>query len=215
MRRSRASIIVGVFLVLMGLLLLLENLGVLVGGWQLVLALLFAAGGLGFLWVFFGNRAEWWPVIPGMVLLGLAGVIGLETLAPEASGGWTGGLFLGWIALAFIVVYLNRRENWWAIIPGGVITTVAVTAVLSETLGEAAVGGIFFLGLGLTFALLYLVPTPEGRMRWALVPAGVLAVMGALVLAAATDVLGYIWPLALLAAGGYILFRTLTGQRAS
>jgi len=38
---------------------------------------------------------------------------------------------------------------------------------------------VLFLGLGLTFGLLLLVPTEEGRMRWPAVPALVLLLIGA------------------------------------
>ena len=44
-------------------------------------------------------------------------------------------------------------------------------------------------------------------MKWPLIPAGVLLVMGLLMAVAVTELLNYLWPAALILAGGYLLFR--------
>jgi len=90
---------------------------------------------------------------------------------PETLGGV---LFLAAIGLAFWVIYFTKRELWWAVIPGGAMFTLALVAGLESVFEGAEMGGVFFLGLGLTFVLLYFVPTPQGRMKWALIPAAVL-----------------------------------------
>jgi hypothetical protein len=71
------------------------------------------------------------------------------------------------------------------------------------------VGGIFLTGLGLTFALVALVPTPGGRMWWAWIPAGALVAVGLIMTAAAGSIFQYIWPLALIIGGGALIFYTL------
>ena len=110
--------------------------------------------------------------------------------------------------MGFLLVYLRNRQAWWAIIPCGVMITLAlVTGLESES--ELGVGGVFFLGLALTFLVVYLVPNPEGRMTWALIPAAVLGIMGFLILAAAVQLIGFLWPLALVVVGAYLLFRAL------
>ena len=76
------------------------------------------------------------------------------------------------------VVYFTDRERWWAIIPGGVFVTLGVVSTLDELL-SIDTGGIFFLGLGITFLLVALLPGPA-RMTWAYIPAVVLIVMGLL-----------------------------------
>jgi hypothetical protein len=63
------------------------------------------------------------------------------------------------------------------------------------------------MGLGLTFGLLAILPTPQGRMKWALIPAGVLMVMGLLITASAADLLQFIGPVVLILVGLYLLFR--------
>ncbi|MGI6207120.1 MAG: hypothetical protein ACOYEW_02805 [Anaerolineae bacterium] len=208
MRRVNSAAIIGIFLVLLGVLLLLESLGALPGGWEVALAAVFLLGGLGFLWAFATDREWWWASIPGMALVGIGLLIGYGALAPEEPGGVAAGLFLGSLGVGFLLVYLRNRQAWWAIIPCGVMITLAlVTGLESES--ELGVGGVFFLGLALTFLVVYLVPNPEGRMTWALIPAAVLGIMGFLILAAAVQLIGFLWPLALVVVGAYLLFRAL------
>lgn len=211
MRRVEVRIVGGILLIAAGALFLLQNLGVLVIGAYLW-PFLFGAGGLVFLYVFLTNRDNWWAIIPGFVLLSLAALIALEQFAPEAEETWGGALFLGGIGLAFWVVYFTKREHWWAVIPGGVLLTLALVTGLSSVFKGIEIGGVFFLGLGLTFGLLSLLPTPEGRMKWALIPAGVLLVMGLVITAAATAIFNYLWPAALILAGLALLLRRAKGE---
>ena len=122
----------------------------------------------------------------------------------------SGGLFLGMIGLSFLVIYLIRRDFWWAVIPGGVLATLAVVALTSSSIDEGtASGGLFFLGLAATFLVVYFLPTPEGRMQWALWPAGILGLIGMVVLAGAGGVASYIFPLFLVGVGGFMIFRAM------
>lgn len=213
MKRSNSAPMIGVFLILLGLLLLLENLGVLRGGAELAVAAAFALGGVAFLWGYFGQSEWWWSAIPGMALIGIGLLIGYTSIVPEDNGGLAAGLFLGSLAVGFLLVYLRTQEQWWALIPAGVLLTLAVITGIESVIDDAAIGGVFFLGLALTFAVVYLAPTPEGRMSWALIPASILAVIGAVVLAGSAGLLSYIWPLALMVAGLALLLRAL--QRGS
>ncbi len=206
MKKFDIRIIGGILLVAAGILLLLQELDIIPIG-DLIWPILFGAGGLVFLYVFLTNRAQWWALIPGCTLLGLAGLMAWEKLAPQSAGPWGATFFLGGIGLSFLLIYLNDREFWWAIIPAGTLFTVALVAGLSSVLEGVAVGGVLFLGLALTFAALYLVRTPEGRMKWALIPAAILLVIGLGVLAFSESLLKYLWPLALIVAGAYILIR--------
>ena len=58
-----------------------------------------------------------------------------------------------------------------------------------------------------TFALVYYLPLPAGNTSWALIPAGILAVIGAMLLASATAWANLVWPILLIAAGVFILLR--------
>jgi len=207
MKRLDVRAIGGILLIIVGILLLLQNLGVFEVVVALVWALIFATGGAIFLYMFLTNRRHWWAVIPGFALLSLAALIALDQLLPDVGDVLGGALFLGGIGLAFWVIYFIKREYWWAVIPGGVMFTLALIAGLSSVYEGPAMGGVFFLGLGLTLGLLYFVPTPLGRMKWALIPAAVLVAMGVLTTAAATGGLAYLGGAVLILVGLYLLLR--------
>lgn len=207
MKSGRAYLGVGALLIVLGLLFLLQNLGLFGGLQNIIWLVLFGAGGLAFLWVFFSNREQWWAIIPAFTLLGLALLLGFG----ERLGAWGGAFFLGAIGLSFWAIYLLHREHWWAIIPGGALVTLALVAGLSDVMPDQgmAIGGILFLGFALTFLLVYLTPTATGRMKWALIPAGILAVMGVLMLLSLGGLVNYVAPLALILAGGFLVARVL------
>jgi hypothetical protein len=214
MGRFEVRVVGGILLIAAGILFLLQNLGILGGGLALLWALLFGTGGAVFLYVFLTDHAAWWwAVIPGFALLSIGAIIALDRLAPRIGGNWGGVLVLGSIALAFWVIYLTNRENWWAVIPGGVLLTTALITGLSSAFEGIETGGVFLMGLGLTFGLLSLIRTPEGRMKWALIPAAVLLIIGMLVTAATVSLLAYLWPVALILVGLYVIARVLLPRR--
>jgi hypothetical protein len=209
MQNPKVSVGIAIVLILAGIVFLLGNFGVLGPLGALVWGVLFAAAGLVFLWVFASNPERWWAIIPGFTLLGLAAQVAFS----EVLGPLGGTLFLGAIGLSFWVIYLFRRELWWAVIPGGVLITLAIVAGIGEVVPGEATGGIFFLGMAATFLLVYLLPNPEKRMTWALIPAGVLGLMGVLLLAFTQSMVRIIGPLALIVAGGVLVARALTARR--
>ncbi len=202
----------GVLLLAAGILALLQNFNVLPGALNLLWTVLMGGAGLFFLYVYVADRANWWALIPGIILLDLAVVVALSLTRLALLEAWAGPLVLGGIGLSFWAVYLARREHWWAIIPGGVLFTLAAVAgidtVFQRMERRVDTGGVFFVGLGLTFALVGLLPTPRGRMRWAFIPALVLVIMGLFIFAAAEQLLNYLWPVALILFGLYLVFRT-------
>lgn len=207
MDRPGIRIVLSLLLIITGVVFLLDSLELVEIG-ALLWAAVFLVGGLVFLLVFVLDREEWWALIPGFVLLSLGVLVGASELLPGLEGGWMGAFFLGGLGLAFLAVFLARRDFWWAIIPGGALLTLALVAGLADTLAGELVGGILFLGLALTFGVLSLVPTPEGRMKWALIPAAILLVLALIVFASTGSALfTYLWPAALILAGLYLLIR--------
>jgi hypothetical protein len=206
MNRVDGRIWWGVLLILGGILFLLQNLGLLIFGDFWVWAVLMGAGGLGFLYVVYRNQHNWWAVIPGLILVYLALLVVLDRLLPAFSNDFGGPLFLATIGAAFFIVYALKPLNWWAIIPGGVMLTLAVVAGTDRFLPGMESGGIFFLGLGITFLVLSLISTPFGKMRWPLIPGGILFLMGVLLSISATGFLNVLWPIALIVVGVYLFF---------
>lgn len=203
----QSRVVWGSLLILAGVALLLQNLfNFEFGAWFWGAAL--ALAGLFFLTVYGSDRQHWWALIPGLTLLGVSATILVGTFLPNA-GNLAGSLVLFGIAASFWSIYLFHREHWWALIPGGVLLSVALLVLLEELLpGESSVG-VMFLGFAATFTLLALVPTAEGRMTWAWIPAGIMGVMGIFFMASAVNLIGYIWPLVLIGAGLFFILRTL------
>lgn len=212
MKRSSAELILGLFLVLGGGLFLLQNLNVIpISDIFWGFAFLFA--GLVFLYVYLANRAHWWALIPGFTLLGIGGTVAAAEFAPAVGQVAGGALVLGGIALGFWTIYLTDIDRWWAVIPAGVLTTLAAVS-LTDVLGATFDGGsIFFLGLGVTFLLLWILPTRDRRMTWALIPAIVLLAMGLLLSAAAASLINYVVPALFILIGAFFLLRTF-GSRS-
>lgn len=210
LKRLDPRLIGGTLLVVGGILFLLQNLGYFPGG-SLFWGAAFGVGAAAFLWTFITDRTQWWALIPGCALLGLAVVILLSVVAPSLED-LGGTLFLGLIGLSFWVIYLTNRQYWWAVIPGGVLVTLATVAGIDNVFKEAPdalSGGVFFAGLGLTFVLLGFLPTPQGQLRWAFIPGGILLVMGLLVSLTAASLINYVWPIALIVAGLALVWRTI------
>ncbi len=189
MKSAQTSIIAGIVLIAVGVLLLLDLRGVIESA-AYIPALIFAAAGVVFVSLFIRSRENWWAAIPGSVFLGLAAVI----TATQLTGGGAGAalLFL-FMAAGFAAVYLRERANWWALIPSGVMLTLAVIVALPQELQGTTVAAVLFLGLAATFGLLSVVPVRTsdhtGRMKWPLIPAAVLAVLGAIFSLQATTAL--------------------------
>jgi hypothetical protein len=131
-----------------------------------------------------------------------------------ASGGETaayyGSVFLFAVALPFFVIYFRSAENWWAIIPAGVMTTLSIIAALAiaglirnENQGGYANAFLMF-GLAVTFAVVWL----RNAKAWAKVVTIVLAALAvaSVFFASYTEIF---WPVAIILAGGYLLFTAM------
>ena len=211
MKRSRTPALWGILLVIVGVLILVQNLGYWGDLDGLVWAGAFALSGLIFVGMFLGNTENWWAIIPGFSLLGIGMLIGLEELFPSLNGDWSGAIFLGMVALAFWVILLRVREAWWAVIPAGVLTTLTAIVALDNMSSGDVTAGILFLGMGLTFVLVALLRGGSER-RWALIPAAIMLLMSGIFMTNAVGLLGYVWPLVLVAAGAGFVFRSFISE---
>ena len=193
----------GLVLIALGTLLLLSNFQIITLDWKLIMGPLFAIGGLLFLAVYLYERRNWWALFPAMVMLAIGANTLLGHLVPDISENITFAIFIGTIGLAFWLVYLTNNKHWWAIIPGGVLWSIAAASlILSNLLHNQS---IFFLGLAFTFFLVYILPKPTGKMTWALFPAAVLGVLGLFSVLDTTDWIRFVGPVAMLIGGAVLL----------
>lgn len=199
MKRIDWRVILGSVLILAGVATLLEKVGLIPPDVDLFWGVLGSVAGIAFLYTLFSNpRANWWAAFPAFVLLGM----GMAALLPESLDGL---VFLGGVGLSFWVVYGLDRQRWWAILPGGVLITLAVVAALSDLLGGVDTGGIFFLGLGLTFLL---VAVLAGH-SWAYIPSAVLILFAVALGLQFGNLLDYFWIGVLFLSGLVLIFFAL------
>jgi len=197
----------GLLLILAGVLFLLNSIGTItIGEYQW--AILLGIGGLAFLSVFISDRNHWWALFPAFGLLIGGSIVYLENTYLTIPGDIAGAIALGGIGLAFLLIFLTKFSNWWALIPAGVLFSLTAVFLLG-----AESSGVFLVGLGLTFGVIGFVPTEQGRMRWAFIPAVILIIIGLVMLIASFDLFALLWPLGLIAAGLLIIYYVIRGRR--
>ncbi|NIS80567.1 MAG: hypothetical protein GTO14_10270 [Anaerolineales bacterium] len=215
MKKVPVNAIFGLLVITAGVLFLLQNLGVLRAVGTIFWTVAFGVAGAMFLYLYYRERRDWWWLIPGFSLLGLATLLLFDALAPQLGDVLGAPIFLGAVGVSFGLVYLQRRDFWWAVIPGGVMLTLAVFVALESLFAGTDLVGVFFLGLAGTFVLVGILPTSEGRLWWAFIPAGVLGLMGMIFLATEVRLFRFIGPGLLVVGGAYLVLRTLRGSQGS
>lgn len=209
MTKENKQLLWGLLLVALGGFFLLQATGILGALSDLFWSLAFGAAGGVFLYVFLTARHErWWAAIPGFTLLGLAAIF-YSRFAPPILSGMTGAIFLGAIGAGFLAIFVTNPRQWWAIIPGGALFSVAAVAAIDVLpFRFLNSGSVLFVGLGLTFGVLGLLSTYLNQnLRWAYIPAAILLVLGLVIVTPFVGALAWLWPLALIGAGAYLILR--------
>jgi hypothetical protein len=183
MRTSR-NVILGIVLLVVGGYLLLQNFGVVAplsgNAWTYV----FAAISLLFLLIYVSSGwREWGWLFP--VTIGAALAFAGVTADRPLSGELAGSLFLWSIAIPFWVARFARGENWWAVIPAGVLTVIGAIPLLTTLRGgDDLVPVVMMYGLAAVFLVVYL----QNRAQWwPIIPAGSLAAVGTVILLAESN----------------------------
>lgn len=164
---------------------------------------------LSFFVVYLNNRTRTWALL-------VAYIMGVLSIAPVmASGGgdtaaYFGAVFLFAVALPFFILYFRSADNWWAIIPAGVMTTLPIIAglAIAGVIRDESQGGyanaFLMFGLAVTFAVVWL----RHAKVWAKVVTIVLAALAAasVFFASYTEIF---WPVAIILVGTYLLFTAM------
>ena len=160
--RRRSSTTLGVLLIALGVLVVLGRTPAFALMPALLrLLLLFALGG----YAWWGTRGR----LPRSARLVLVAVVG--AFAVPSAGRFAGVAALGYPALLFALVYLSSARRWWALLPAGVLASLALVAGSQVLFPGWNPAPLLFLGFAATFTALYLLPGKRGGQRWALFPA--------------------------------------------
>ena len=209
----------GLLIIILGVGALAYNFGAL-DNYKLITAYIVAAllalMGVAFLLAIAFQREQWFYVIPGFSLLSLGGVVYLTTLQ-NIKAEWLGALFLGGIALGFLVIFLrNRQERWWALLQAETILIIALVGLgfgVPENITKQ-VGAILFGGFAVSFFFVWLFSGNRGRFLWALILAGVLAIFAAAIFTSGQNQFSLLlWPVLLLLVGVFLLLRVFSGGK--
>jgi hypothetical protein len=93
---------------------------------------------LPFLVVYARNREQWWPLIPAYALLAVGVMVGL--IGPGVLDDLLIPAYVMFaIAIPFFVVYMRNRDQWWPLIPGGVMGVIGLAFLLAE-------GAVVYIG---------------------------------------------------------------------
>ncbi len=180
-----------------GLLLLLAQSGFLLFLPAFVRLLLILVVGVA-VWRGSANYLKLWQ---RLALLGLLVIFALPGLGDAA-----GVFVLGLPAAAFAWSYLRDPRRWWALLPAGVLGSLALVTLFETTFPGWDAAPIFFLGLAATFSYLYLRPFAQGGQRWAIYPAIGMVVLTVLSNDPSGDGPNWLSPIVLIAVGLSLLW---------
>ena len=193
----------GVMLFLALTTLLVDSVG---GEWVGSLMLFMLA--VSFLVVYLSNRSRTWALL-------VAYILGVLSIAPAMSssggkGAYFGAIFLFAIAVPFFVLYFRSAANWWAIIPAGVMTVIAIIAALAiagviRNQDQGGYANAFLMGgIAVPFAVLWL----RHAKAWAKVVTVVLVIV-ALASIFFVSYYNIFWPVAIILGGIYLFYTAL------
>lgn len=202
----------GVMLFLALTTLLVDSTG---GEWIGALFLFMIA--LSFFVVYLNNQSRTWALLVAYILavLGIAPL--MSTGGRDAA--YYGPIFLFAVALPFFIVYFRSAANWWAIIPAGAVTMVAVIAALAIAgvinedgrgglVSEGVANAILTGGLAATFAVIWL----RHDKPWA----KLVTIFLALIAVASLFFSSYsqiFWPVAIILLGVYLFYTALRPRK--
>jgi hypothetical protein len=177
--KNKVSLLWGIFLVVIGGVLLANNLDLIADLPPMVAAGMFGVASLLCFIVYFASGVRHWGwLFPAIIFAGLTLTIILGEAGVE--GNLVGALWLACISLPFwVILALDRKANWWAAIPGWVMIVLSVVVLLADRVAGETLGALVMLAIALPFFAVYLV---NPRHWWALIPGFILGGIGAALL---------------------------------
>lgn len=128
-RTEKLLLIISYAMLAVAGLVTLLTLGVLDDPYVATYVLLAIA--LPFFVAFLFNRTNWGLLIPAYVLLAIGVFVPLEELG-VLDDNLTVTYILFAIAIPFFVVFIRNSQNWWALIPGGILAVIGLSFLIAE-----------------------------------------------------------------------------------
>jgi MFS family permease len=210
-KERRPRLVIGTFIILMGVLSLVQNMLVQdVAAWLWIAGMALSA--LIFGWAFTYEK-EAWSAVGTYVTAAIALLILLVTQIKLADQ-WVPVVVLLGIALPFVVGWWVDRQKWGLLIPAYVMLAIIPVLFLEETVpsqSEVMPAYVLF-AVALPFLVAYIVTRKLGL----LVPGGVLLLLSIAFFGVSfglpSQTLTVLIPLVLIVSGLYLLFRTGSGE---
>jgi len=170
-------------LIFLGMMFLLASAGILAGqlfGEDMTGPVFMFVFALGFFVLVFWSKKNWWAIIPGGLFASGGVAASMDSLIPD--GKITGAVYLFLLAATFFTIVILSKKNWWAVIPGGILSSIGLVVVLENfiphvdypslpnTLHMGVYVWVLFLGLAVTFGALWLMRKSQPT-HWARYPA--------------------------------------------
>jgi hypothetical protein len=114
------------------------------------------------------------------------------------------------IAFPFLFIFLRNREQWWSLIPAYILIAIGVMVGLigEGILNDLLIPAYVLLAIALPFFVVYVRDT---RQWWALIPGGIIGIIGVSFLLA-EGAFQYVLPAVAILAGAWILIRQFIRQ---
>jgi hypothetical protein len=161
------------------------------------------------------HRGTTTDIAVGFVLIAVGIMFFAAQAIPDAER-----LILLAIGLVLLALFVAFRE-YGLLIPAGIVTGLGLGLFLSETYGGDEQGGVIVFFLGLGFIAIWvgsLLLRMAEHHWWPLIPGGILATVGAGLLASERDVplggaIATAWPIGLVVAGILLVAQVGSGRR--
>ena len=205
-RDLRRGVVWGGGLILFGVLLLLEaGMDIDLSEW--IWAGFFLVAALVATAVYFADRSDW-AILITLYVLWAAFLLNILTALNILRDEGVAFFVLVAIAIPFLAVYYRDRRLWWALIPAYVLIAIGLMVALIGlgVLGDLLVPSYVMFAIAIPFFFVYF---RNRKLWWALIPAGILAVIGVAFLIAEAA-FAYIGALVLILVGGWMLLRAFT-----
>lgn len=210
MHHKENSLIIGFALILLGIANLFLNFRLFFVESEIIFALFFGAAGVYFFRRF--RRTQSWGALIFAAIFAFLGAAILVNTTHLALHDFLGLLFFWELSALFFYGFVREQNQWGWLIPAGVTFTFGIMVLINMLpyRYHDLAGGLFFLGIGLTFTLLYFIRNEKNGLDWAKIPALILVIFSGFVFLNTADawLSSLLMPLTVIVWGGYLIYRS-------